>query len=79
MAEADFHQFLRLRNQLVIVAKNFAIEENLNPMFIPTKSKTLDEYLKLAHKVVEVENRANRKIRKTLLRYNVDKHESSYA
>ena len=34
---------------------------------------------KLAHKVVDVVDRANRKICVTLLRYNVDKPESSYA
>ena len=39
----------------------------------------MDEQLKLAHKVVDVVDRANRKICETLLRYNVDKPESSYA
>ena len=39
----------------------------------------MDEQLKLAHKVVDVVERANRKIWVTLLRYNVDKPESSYA
>ena len=39
-------------------------------------SKDIDEQLKLAHKVVD---RANRKICVTLLRYNVEKPESSYA
>ena len=39
----------------------------------------MDEQLKLARKVVDVVDRANRKICVTLLRYNVDKPESSYA
>ena len=39
----------------------------------------MDEQLKLAHKVVDVLNQANRKICVTLLRYNVDKPESSHA
>ena len=39
----------------------------------------MDEQLKLAHKVVHVVDRANRKISVTLLRCNVDKPESSYA
>ena len=39
----------------------------------------MDEQLKLAHKVVDVVDRANRKICVTLLRYNVDTPESSYA
>ena len=31
MREADFNQFMRLRNQLVNAAENFAREENLTP------------------------------------------------
>ena len=42
-------------------------------------SKDMNEQLKLAHKVVDVVDRANRKICVTLLRYNVDKPESCYA
>ena len=79
MGEADFNQFMQLRNQLVNAAENFAREENLTPVLIPTMFKDMDEQLKLAHKVVDVVDRANRKICVTLLRYNVDKPESSYA
>ena len=39
----------------------------------------MDEQLKLAHKVVDLVDRANRKVCVTLLRYNADKPESSYA
>ena len=39
----------------------------------------MDEQLKLAHKVVDVVDRGNRKICVTLLRYNVDKPGTSYA
>ena len=46
---------------------------------MPTMSKDMDEQLKLDHKVVDIVDRANRKICVTLLRYNVDKPESSYA
>ena len=46
---------------------------------IPTLSEDMDEKLKLAYKVVDVVNRANRKIHVTLLRYSVDKPENSYA
>ena len=77
MGEADFN-LMRLRNQMVN-AENFAREENLTPVVIPTMSKDMDEQLKLAHKVVDVVDRANRKICVNLLRYNVDKPESSYA
>ena len=77
--KADFNQFMRLRNQLVNAAENFAREENLTPVLIPTMSRDTDEQLKLAHKVVDVVDRTNRKICVTLLRYSVDKPESSYA
>ena len=79
MGEADFNQFLRLRNHLVNAAKIFAREENLTPVLIPTMSRDMDEQLKLAHKLVDVVDRTNRKICVTLLRYNVDKPDSSYA
>ena len=39
----------------------------------------MDEQLKLAHKVVEAVDRANRKICVTLLRHNVGNPESSHA
>ena len=39
----------------------------------------MDEQLKLAHKVVHVVDGANRKICVTLLRYSMDKPESSFA
>ena len=79
MGEANFNQFMRLRNQLANAAENLAPEENLTPVVIPTMSKDMDEQPKLAHKVVDVVDRANRKICVTLLRYNVDKPESSCA
>ena len=79
MGEADFNQFMRLRNQLVNAAENFGREENLTPVLIPTMSRDTDEQLKPAHKVVDVVDRTNRKICVTLLRYNVDTPESSYA
>ena len=78
LGEADFNQLMRLRNQLVNSAENFAREENLTPVLIPTMSKDMDEQLKLSHKVVDVVDRANRKTCVTLLRYNVDRPESSY-
>ena len=79
MGEADFNQFMRLRNQLVNAAEKFAREKNLTPVLIPITSKYLDEQLKLPHEFVDVVYRANRKICVTLLWYNVDKPESSYA
>ena len=79
MGEANFSQFMRLKNQLINAAEKNAREENLTPVLIPSMSKDIDEQLKLAHKVVDLMDRANRKICVTLLRYNVDKLESSYA
>ena len=79
MGEADFNQFMQLRNQLVNAAENFAREENFTPVLIPTMCRDMDEQLKLAHKLVDVVDRTNRKICVTLLRYNVDKPESFYA
>ena len=77
--EADFNQFMRLKNLLVNTAENVAREENLTPVLIPTMSKDIDEQLKLAHKVVDVVDRANRKICVILMRYTVNNRDSSYA
>ena len=52
-------------------------QESLSPLLIPTMSKDIDEQFEVAHKVVDVVDRENRKICVTLLRYNVDKPESS--
>ena len=49
------------------------------PVLIPTMSKDMDEQLKPALSVVDVVDRANRKVCVTLLRYNVEKSESSSA
>ena len=79
MGETDLNQFMRLWIQLVNAAKNFAREENLTTLLIPTMSEDLNEQVRLAHKVVDVVDRANRKICVTLLPYNPDKPESCYA
>ena len=79
MGETDFTQFMRLRNELVIAAEKIARENNLITVRIPTMSKDMDEQLKLADMGVHIVDRANRKICVTLLRYNADKPDSSYA
>ena len=79
IGEADFNLFVRLRNQQVNAAENFPREKNFSPVLIPTITKDMDEKLKLAHKIVDIVDRANRQICVTLLRYNVDKPESSHA
>ena len=78
MAETDLNQFMRLRSQLVNAAESFAREENLSLVPIPTMSKDMDEQPKLADKVVDAVDQANKKVCVTVLRYNVDKLESSY-
>ena len=79
MGEADFNQFIRQRNQLVVAADNFLREQKLSPVLQPTLSKDMEEQLKLVHKVVDVLDRPNRRICVTLLRYKVDNPENSYA
>ena len=79
MGEADFNQFMRLKNQLVLVENNFARDEDFSPVLIPSKSKDMDEQHKLVKKVVDVVDRAKREICMTLPQYNVDKRESFYA
>ena len=72
MGVTDRNQFMQLRIQTVIAAENYAKEENLSTVLIPTLLKDMNEQLKLAHKVVDVVDRANKNIRWTLLRYTVD-------
>ena len=79
MGEADFNQFIRQRNQLVVAADNFLREENLSPILQSTLSKDMEEQPKLVHKVIDVVDRSNRKIWLTMLRYKVDSLENSYA
>ena len=79
MGEADFNQFIRQRNQLVVAADNCLREQNLPPVFQTTLSKDMEEQLKLVHKVIYVVDRPNRRFCVTLLRYKVDNPETSYA
>ena len=75
MGEADFNQFIRLRNQLVVAVRDFSKEGNLPPVQVKLLAKDMEEQLKLTHKVVD---RPHRKICVTMLRYNVEKSETSY-
>ena len=68
-----------LRNKLVNAEENVARQANLSLLLVSTMSKDMDEQLKLTHKLVDVVDRANRKIYVTLMRYIVEKPESSYA
>ena len=79
MGEADFNQFIRQGNQLVLAADNFLREQSLSPVIQSTLSKIMEEQLKLVHKVIVVVDRPSRSICVTLLRYKVDNPETSYA
>ena len=79
MGEADFDQFIRQRNQLVVAADNFLKEQNLSPVPQSTLSKDIEEQLKLVHKVIDVVDCPKRKICVTLLRYKSDNPDTSYA
>ena len=57
MGEADFNQFIRQRNQLVVAANNFLREQTLPPFLQSTLSKDMEEQLKLIHKVIDVVDR----------------------
>ena len=54
MGEADFNQFRRLRNQLVVAVKDFSKKENIPPVQVKLIAKDMEVQLKLTHKVVEV-------------------------
>ena len=74
--EADFNQFIRQRNQLVVAADNFLKEQNLSPVLQSTLSKDMEEQLKLDHNVIDVVDHPNRSICVTVLRYKVENPES---
>ena len=61
MGEADFNQFIRQRNQLVVAADNFLREKNLSPVLQSTLSKDMEEQLKHVHKVIDVVDCPNRR------------------
>ena len=61
---------------MAIAAENFARNKNLSPVVIPTMSNNKNEQLKLAHKLVDVMDRAKQKNCVTLLQYSVEKLKS---
>ena len=69
---------MRLRNQLVIASEKFARVEDVYPLLITIMLKYTDEELKLAHKVVDVFNRPQETNCVILLRYILDKLDSSF-
>ena len=78
MGVADFNQFIRLRNQLVVAVRDFSKGESLLPVQVKLLAKDMEEQLKLTHKNVEFVDRPHGKICVTMLRNNVEKPETSY-
>ena len=78
MGEADLNQFTRPRTQLVVAVRDFSKEENLPTVQVKLLAKDMEEQLKFTHKVVDIVDRPHRKFRITMLRYNVEKPETSY-
>ena len=70
---------MTLRNQLFVAAENVKREQNLSPVQLSTRSKHLDEQLKLDHEENDVVNRSNRKNCVNLLRFKMDQPESSFS
>ena len=79
MGEADFNQFIRQGNQLVLASDNLLREQKLPRVFQSTLSKHMEEQLKLLHKMIGVVDCPNRRFWVTLLRYKVDNPETSFA
>ena len=79
VGEADFNQFIRERNQLVVAPDNLLREQNLSSVLQSTLSKDMEEQLNLVHRVIDIVHRPNRRICVTLLRYKADNTDTSYA
>ena len=79
MGENDFNQFIWQTNQLVVEANLFFREQKLPPFLQPALSKDMEEQLKLVHNVIDIVDCPKRRVCVTLLRYKVDKPETSYA
>ena len=79
MEQADFNQFIRQRNQLVVAADKFLREQNLSPVLQSKLSKDMEEQPKLVHKVIDAVVCPNTRICVTPLRYKADNPETSYA
>ena len=67
MGEADFNQFIRLMNQLVIAAEKPGREENLSLVLLPTMTKDMDEELNPVYRIVDILHRPTKKMSVTML------------
>ena len=78
MGEADFNQFIRLRNQVVVAVTDFSKEGKLPPVQAKLLAFDMEKQLRFTLKVAEVVDQPPRRICVTMLRYNVEKLETSY-
>ena len=78
MGKADFNRVIGQRNQLVVAIREFSTEEKLAGVHVKIPAKYMDEQPKLTHKVVEVFDQPQRQFSVKMLRYNVEKPETSY-
>ena len=67
IGEADFSQFNRLRNQLVVAVRDFSKAENLPPVEVKLQAKDMEEQLELTHRLEEIVDRPPRKTCVTML------------
>ena len=78
MGESDFHQFIRMRNQLVVAVRDFSKEENRPPVHLKLIPKRHGGATQTYTQSCEVVDLPHRKICITMLRYSVEKLETSY-
>ena len=74
----DFKQLLCLRNPIVLAVREFSTDETLKGVVTSPLSKDLDEQLKHVQKALTVVDRPKRKIIATMMKYCMDKPESTY-
>ena len=78
MGEAEFDQFFRLRSRLFVAVGDFSKEENLPRVQVKLLAKDMEDQLNRTHIVVKVVDWSTRKLCVTMLRYSVEKPETSY-
>ena len=78
MGVFDFKQLLCLQNLIVLAVREFSTDETLKEVVTSPLSKDLDEQLKHVQKAITIVDRPKRKIIATMVKYSMDKPESTY-
>ena len=73
----DLKQLMRLRNQIVVAAADFAKDEKLEPIVTAPLSRDFDEQLEHVQKAITIVDRSKKKIIATMKKYYREKPESS--